>query len=101
MTQAQGVVFPSDEDMSMAIDAMRLARRQAKDTLVLASSVTDEGEEFLVIRDALAEPGARVLWKKALAPNVPREAEDKLEWLRDQRVVLAVTRWRRLGREGS
>lgn len=82
----------TEETMAAAIDAMRMARRQADQTILLGESITDDGDVFHVIRDTLAEPEQRLLWKTPVLDHfisLP-VAERKLQELRDRRVVLAI-----------
>lgn len=82
----------AEETMAAAIDAMRMARRQADETILLGESTTDEGDKFHVIRDTLAEPGQRLLWKTPVLNHFISApvAYQKLQELRDRRVVLAI-----------
>lgn len=85
----------TEETMAAAIDAMRMARRQAIETILLDESQDDDGDRFYVIRDTLAEPGQRLLWKTPVVDQSDHfisltVAERKLQELRDRRVVLAI-----------
>lgn len=80
------------EQEQAVLDIYRSARRQADERIILDVARTDEGEEAHVIRDELADPGRKVLWRMpvSLEHATALTADQKLKDLRDLRVIRAL-----------
>lgn len=78
--------------MKVLLDVLRMTRKQAEETIVLDIARDDEGNDFHVIRDTLAQPGQKVLYREPqdIARASSRIAEARLNDLRDRRVIQAV-----------
>ncbi len=80
------------EQEEMLLDLFAMTKKQAEESIVLDTSRDDDGNEFHVIRDNLAAPGARLLFKiekNAVTLNV-ETAQKKLTALRRMRTINAI-----------
>lgn len=78
--------------MKVLLDVLRMTRKQAEESIVLDVARDDEGRNFHVIRDELAQVGQKVLYREPqeIERASAKVAEARLNDLRDRRVIQAV-----------
>lgn len=82
----------SEELTRMVMDTIATVTESAAENIIVADAVTDEGQEFHVVRDERAEPGKKVLFKieKNVATRSHLTAENKRDELIARQVAQAV-----------